>query len=189
MHYLKYSKNFYSQNGEGGVIAQILKEIKADFNDLTVCEFGASDGITYSNTFALIKKFNAKAIYIEGSKKLFRKLKQLTIKYPKIIAINKYVKYNGKNSLDNILSKYQLKKKFDLLSIDIDSYDLKVWENFKTLKPKIVIIEINSNLGPNIAQYHGHGKIGNSFFSTLKVGRAKGYALVNHYGNLIFVKK
>ena len=64
-----------------------------------------------------------------------------------------------------------------------------MWENFKTLKPKIVIIEINSNLGPNIAQYHGHGKIGNSFFSTLKVGRAKGYALVNHYGNLIFVKK
>ena len=66
MHYLKYRKNFYSQNGEDSVIAQILKEIRADFNDLTVCEFGASDGITYSNTFALVKKFNAKSINIEG---------------------------------------------------------------------------------------------------------------------------
>ena len=52
--------------------------------------------------------------------------------------------------MDNLLEKTNLPKDFEILSIDIDSYDLEVWESLVFYKPKIVIIEINSSYPPGI---------------------------------------
>jgi hypothetical protein len=191
MHYNRFRKNIFSQNGEDGVLLKIIWEIKLKLNNLEVCEFGASDGKLYSNTFNLVKEFNASAVYIEGNKKLYLKLLKLKDLYPSIFTINKYVKTKGKFTLDKILAKSKIKKNFDILSIDIDSYDLEVWKSLKNYRPKIVVIEINSHLIPGIKQYHNkkNNKVGNSFSSTVLVGLNKGYVLAHHYGNLIFVKK
>ena len=190
-NYNIYKKNIFSQNGEDGVILQILKEIDIDLKNLEVCEFGASDGVEYSNTFNLVKKFNAKAVYIEEDKDLFLSLMQLQSKYQSIIPINKSVNFVKPNTLDEILKGTGISQNFDVLSIDIDSDDLKVWMSLKKYSPKIVIIEINNDLKPGIYQLNDHKnkKIGNSFTSTLQVGIQKGYILVHHYGNLIFIKK
>ena len=78
----------------------------------------------------------------------------------------------------------------DLLSIDIDSNDLEIWESIIKYKPKIVIIEINSGLLPNIRQRHNAelGLQGNSFQSTLDVAKKKGYSPIVHTGNLILLR-
>jgi len=144
-----------------------------------------------SNTFALVEKYNYNAIYIEENEIKFKQLLQTAKKFPKIIPIHSTVARfkSSQNSLDNILLKTNIPKDFDILSIDIDSYDLDVWESLENYKPKIIIIEINSSILPGILWKHGSKKQGNSFTSTVNVGKNKGYELVCHTGNCIFVKK
>jgi len=91
-------------------------------------------------------------------------------------------------TLDNILAKSSIPKDFEVLSIDIDSYDCDVWQSLTNYEPKIVIIEINSSAPPGVLWRHGNKTQGNTFSSTLSVGVKKGYTLVCHTGNLIFVK-
>ena len=60
----------------------------------------------------------------------------------------------------------------------------------KNYIPKIVIIEINSDISPGILKRHNGKDIGgNSFSLTLEVALKKGYILTCHTGNLTFVKK
>ena len=188
----KFKRNVYSQNGEDGVVKEIINRL--DLNNkknLWCCEFGAWDGRHSSNTFVLVERCDFNAIYIEGDKNKFKHLLKTAKQFPKIIPINLVVERNelSINSLDNILLKTKIPKDFDILSIDIDSYDLDVWESLKNYKPKIVIIEINSSILPGILQRHDSKTQGNSFSSTLSVAKNKGYKLVCHLGNCIFVRE
>jgi hypothetical protein len=75
-------------------------------------------------------------------------------------------------------------KDYDILNIDIDSYDHEIWQEHK-LNPKIIIIEINSGLNPSV----NSDKIrGYNFTDSLNVGISKGYSCVCHTGNMIFVR-
>ena len=188
----KYKKNIYSQNGEDGILIHLLKKIKILKNDkdLWCCEFGAWDGIHGSNTFNLVKNYNFNAVYIEGDKDKFKDLLITKKKNSKIIAFNDYISHKNKSLLlDNILKKTKIIKNFDVLSIDIDSYDLAVWKSLKYYHPKIVIIEIDSGISPGIKQVYSKKKNGNSFTSTVEFAKKNGYELVSHTGNCIFLKK
>lgn len=186
----KFGKNKYSQNGEDGIIEIILSRLNLYNSDKCLCvEFGAWDGKLFSNTFNLVEK-GWNAIYIEGDEQRFKELLKTCLKFPKITPINTYISKDkfSDNSIDNILKKYSVPKDFDILSIDIDSFDLDVWESMENYNPKIVIIEINSSIPVGILSRHNSKISGNSFTSTLSVGSKKNYTLVCHTGNLIFIK-
>ena len=187
----KFRKNFFSQNGEDGVIFEILKRIKLKSKNNWCCEFGAWDGIHGSNTFNLVKNFNYKAVYIESDEQKYNDLILTQSKYPNIIALKKYVSYKRQSlySLDNILKKTNIKRNFEVLSIDIDSHDLAVWKSIEKYRPIIVIIEVNSSLEPGIKQIHSHKKKGNSFTSTINFATEINYQLLCHTGNCIFIDK
>ena len=51
----KYQSDIYSQNGEDGVIAEILTHLQLWDKDNWCVEFGAWDGKHLSNTFALVQ--------------------------------------------------------------------------------------------------------------------------------------
>ena len=190
---IEYKANIYSQNGEDGVLKEILKRLNLK-NKIKWCvEFGAWDGTHLSNTYNLVRK-GWKAVYIEGNRKKFNDLLKTKRKNRNIIAINEFVSRNrlSKNSLDNILKRTDIPKDFEILSIDIDSFDLEVWQSISFFDPKIVIIEINSAYPPGIIKWHSEeysNVNGNSFSATLKVGQDKGYDLICHTGNMIFIKK
>ena len=188
-----YRKNVFSQNGEDGVILFLLKKLKLlnKNNDLWCCEFGAWDGVNGSNTFNLVKNFKFNAVFIEADKKKYSDLLITKKNYSNIIAINKFVDFNykSKNSLDNILKKTKISKTFEVLSIDIDSFDLAVWKSLQRYRPKIVVIEINSGIKPGKKQVHSKDRQGNSFTSTVNFAKKNGYELVCHTGNCIFVAK
>lgn len=184
----KYKKNVYSQNGEDGIIEEIL--LRLGIKDGYVCEFGAFDGIYLSNTFNLIEK-GFKGVFIESDLERFKVLLKTAQKYPNITPINALVDFNDTpNSLDNILKKTNIPVDFDILSIDIDSYDYHVWKNLKFYRPKIVIIEINSEIDHEDREHiHIDGKfIGTSFRPMLELGIQKGYKFLLHTGNMIFAR-
>jgi hypothetical protein len=187
--YNTYKKNIHSQNGEDGIIEELLKRLEIENG--WVCEFGAFDGIYLSNTFSLVEKgFNA--VFIEGDEKRYNDLeKNLLVKYPNITGINAFVDHNDtENSLDNLLKKTNIPTDFDLLSIDIDSFDYQVWQSLKHYNPKIVIIEINSSINTDVED-HIHTPDtyqGTAFSPTYKLGIEKGYTFVLHTGNMFFVR-
>ena len=183
---LKFRGDYYSQNGEDGVIRELLKRLK--LNKLEVCEFGAWDGIHLSNTFNLIKNHSAKAVLIEGNDKRFKDLLKTAEIYKNITPVKAFID-TKENLLDVVLSNTFLKKDFDILSIDIESNDLEIWESLKNYMPKIVIIEIQSHILPGkIERYNLKKRTYNSFTSMINVGTNKGYTPVAHTGNLFFVR-
>jgi len=186
-----YRTNIHSQNGEDGVLNEIINRLGAMIPVQGTCvEFGAWDGKIFSNTFSLVEK-GWSAVYIEENEVRYDDLIQTSKRYPKIIPICAKVDHKkfSTNSLDNILKKTPLQKNFDILSIDIDSYDLEVWESMQNYEPKIVIIEINSAHRVGLKRRHSEHNDGNSFTSTLEVALEKNYNLVCHTGNLIFVRE
>ncbi|MDC3404555.1 hypothetical protein OAY26_02450 [Acidimicrobiia bacterium] len=184
-NYSKFKNNIYSQNGEDGVIQEILREL--DIGIGTCIEFGASRGKDNSNTYSLVEN-NWDALYIESDKNRFSELIENTKNFKNVAIVNKFVSHKpGKNDLDSILIEKKFEKDCDILSVDIDSEDLKVWEIFSG-RPKIVIIEINSTIKPGILNYHNEKEPGNSFSSTIAVAENKGYTLLCHTGNCIFLR-
>ena len=126
LHKFKFDE--YSQNGEDGVINEILKR-SFENKKLNVVEFGAGDIEKNSNTFNLLKnnKINF-SVFIEMDQNLFKKLVKLKNEYKQMIPIHNIVdfKAESENTIDKILKKNNINNNIDIMSIDIDSYDLEV---------------------------------------------------------------
>lgn len=188
MNLLSFRRNTYSQNGEDGIVAEILRVLKPKGLNNWCVEFGAWDGKHMSNTFNLVEKKNYRAVYIEGNSEYFKLLEKTVIEFPSIVPIYAMISdTDDEKSLDSLLKATELPYNYDLLSIDIDTYDLAVWANHLAYRPKVVIIEINSGIQPGILEWHHHFGRGNSFSATLSVAKSKGYTLICHTGNLIFI--
>jgi hypothetical protein len=185
---LAYRKNVYSQNGEDGILAELLNRLPETSG--WVCEFGACDGKRLSNTFRLVEQEGYSAVYIECDESNADALLQTAEEFPSIHPIIARVMPSGPSSLDSLLETTLIPRDFDILSIDIDSYDYQVWEGVSQYSPKIVVIEINSDvIDPwNMKHIHGGPYQGTAFLPMVRLGERKGYTLVVHTGNLIFVR-
>ena len=187
-----FSKKIYSQFGEDGILLEILNRLKNKNLDKWCVEFGAKDGISYSNTYNLIKHYNYNAVLIEGDKKYFKKLSK-NLPQKNIIKINKFVNFSGPNNLDEILGSTVIPENFDILSIDIDGCDFYIFESLIKYKPKIVCIEFN-HLIPNSVEFvqkkDFKTKQGSSAKSLIKLAEKKNYKLVgSSFSNLFFIDK
>ena len=187
MSWLNYRRNIYSQNGEDGILMVLFAEL--GITPRWVCEFGASDGKFCSNTFRLVER-GVNAVYIESDPQLYEKTRAACAAYPNVITMNTFVDFTGENTLDNLLATTPIPKDFDILSIDIDSYDYQVWNAVEEYTPKVVIIEINSSVSPldPLHIHDGQKYQGTGFLPMSRLGTKKGYTLLCHTGNLIFLR-
>ena len=74
----------------------------------------------------------------------------------------------------------------DLLSIDIDGNDYACWEAYNG-NARVVVIEINSSKDPATDDFAPDS--GANYSIMKKLGEQKGYFLLCHTGNLVFVQK
>jgi hypothetical protein len=182
----KYRRNVYSQNGEDGVIAEIVRRI--GLGRSWTCDVGAWDGRYGSNCYALVKR-GWPCLMIEADPRKFDYLQQLSARANGTIKpFHAHVDHRGgPESLDAIIERAQLPGPLEMISIDIDSYDYHVWQSF-THRPAIVVIEIGSSTPPGELYIFNGGRRLTSFSAMLELGRSKEYTLACHTGNMIFVR-
>jgi hypothetical protein len=188
---MRFARDVYSQNGEDGVLEEVFRRIGVA-QPGTFVEFGAGDGRSLSNTLRLAEA-GWSGVWIEGDLHSAAKAAEEARRFDgRVEVLHNLVATAGDNRLDALLARTKLQPRYgrngvDFMSIDIDSYDLAVWESLFVYHAKVVLIEINSSVPVGVEQRHGDGKEGNSFSSTMKVAADKGYRLACHTGNLVFV--
>lgn len=152
-------KGKYSQNGEHGILIEAIKRI--GLTSGKTAEFGAPSMEYCSNTFELPDTFE---------KKFYDN--QATSPGVKMVTI----------SPDNVNA---IIGEVDVLSIDTDGQDFPIWQAYRHT-PAIVVIEINSSFPPDID--HVSAEKGASFKSMNELAESKGYFLLIHCGNNIYIR-
>jgi hypothetical protein len=187
---LDNKKHIYSQTIEDGVIEQIFKNIGT--TNKYFVEFGAWDGIAFSNTANLRINEGWKGLLLEGNKEKADQFDYVTHSF--ITAEN----------INDLFEKNNVPKQFDLLSIDIDGNDYWIWKAIdeSRFEARVVIIEYNCNFpdqnlscaikysseldstNPSIYYYSA------TIPALKKLGESKGYSLIFRVNlhNLFFVK-
>lgn len=203
---LSHRKRFFSQQGEDGLLAFVLSKIP-DKTGWCV-EFGAWDGKSESNTYSFISQRNYRGVMIEADPLKYNLLRE-NMKAYDTICVNAFVRPEGENKLDNILSQTPIPKQFDLLSIDVDGDDYHIWQSLDKYQPKVVIIEINIRDKPGVKRINNPsspvargnngtaipsmwgitGYTGTSISSMTELAIEKQYSLLaNVHCNAIFVR-
>lgn len=172
----RFARNVVSQFGEDGIIEEIFARIG---DGATYCvEFGAWDGKHLSNTWNLWHNLGWSAVLIEGHEERFETLRQETHAFPKVTAVNVYVAASGEHNLDRILSDCGAPSNFDLLSIDIDGDDYYVFESLRNFLPRLVILEFNPTIPPELDIVQSPGEyFGASARAMVRLAETKGYTL------------
>jgi len=177
--------NFYSQHGEDGILAELFRRL--DLNSGYFVEFGAWDGMRYSNTYMLAQS-GWSGCYIEGDPARYDTLRR-NVPQESIRKVIRFVQPSGPDSLDSILQEVGAPRVPEVLSIDIDSDDLAVWRGLKTFRPLCVVIEYNPTIPYDTRFENVSGKNwGNGPRSITEHAAGTGYRLVAvTRTNLIFL--
>lgn len=170
----KYGLNVHSQNSEDGIIQECLRRL--DITSGRAVEIGANDGHWMSNTRLLLENGWSGA-FVEASWPLYLKCKENWSHRKDVKCICSKVDGRNVNAF--------VDDSCDVLSVDTDGSDFEIFKGLKA-KPKIVIVEIDSSIPPDVDGFNSDG--GSGYLPMLRLGREKGYFLLAHTGNLIFVR-
>ena len=171
-----FAEDVTSQSGEDGIIAEIFRRIGVEHN--CCVEFGAWDGKHLSNTWSMWHEQGWRAVLIEGNPERHAALARSLANFPKVRALCAYVQPEGENALDNLLAGCGLEQDFDLLSIDVDGDDYHIWRGLKRYRPRVVVIEYNPTIPPDLELVQSKGAyFGASARALVSLADAKGYRL------------
>ena len=168
--------NVYSQWGEDGIIEKIFQIIGTESKNCI--EFGATEGIYFSNTANLWKHKNWKAILIESNPKHYSSLMSNT-KGSQCICLIEKIGISETDSLEHHLSQINFDEPIDLLSIDIDGNDYYVLNTLKHLRPRVIICEYNPSFPAHMNIFSKLNNFSGCSVGALnRVARKKGYTLI-----------
>lgn len=170
-----------SQNDEDGIIHEIFKRI--GITKKIFVEIGVGDGKENNTAFLLSQGW--KGFWFDGDDSFLNYINSRNdlgngCIIPSILFVDK----------ENIIKYFELLKipvDFDLLSIDIDQNTYYIWEVLVEYKPRVVVIEYNAVIPPDIewkAEYNakktwdGSHNYGASLKAYEILGSRLGYSLV-----------
>jgi hypothetical protein len=176
---LKYQFRVNSQNGEDGIINEIMKRIGV--NDKVFVEIGVGEGTENNTAFLLSQGWSG---YWIDSVNFLKTLQKNRITKDTLKGMVTFV--NQENIVD-IFSKLAVPKEFDILSLDIDQNTYYIWEVLEDYKPRVIVVEYNSFLPPDInwkvnydpnRVWDGSHNFGASLKAYELLGNKLGYSLV-----------
>jgi hypothetical protein len=188
---LRFKKNVFSQNGEDGIVEALFQAITP--RNRVCCEFGASDGVRFSNSRRLILD-GWKGIMIEADLRSFQELTRTYASSPNVSCVNASVD-GGANRLERILERSGLSASgptIDFLSIDIDGLDYEILESLE-VRPAVICIEVNGAQRPDTVERTPRDiaarNVGQSLTVMAQIAETKGYDLVCYTSNAFLVRR
>ena len=179
----KYSQKVYSQNGEDGILREILNRI-GTINQYFV-EFGSGDG-SENNTVYLLKVQGWSGLWMDGDKSAIDRAKRSFSKEIEANQLVAEVEFITAENVEELFKRYSVPNEFDVLSIDIDHNDYHVWKAIK-YNPRVLVVEYNAIFQPGmdwVVEYQADAvwdrtsHFGASLSAFERLGREKGYSLV-----------
>ena len=177
----KYAKNYFaSQNGEEGLLEEALRRMEITSGHCV--EIGANDGLYCSNTALLLRGELPSApgpwsgVMVEYDWNLFERCRTNWASYQGVTVTCSGVTEQNVGAF--------VREDCDVLSSDTDGSDFSIFKGLQ-VKPKIVIVEIDSSIPPGDARFNEDGAPG--YTPMLELGLSKGYFLLVHCGNMMFV--
>jgi len=160
---------------------------KLPVRDRWCVEFGAGNDSHGSTTHRLIAGQDYSAVLIEGVPEKCRYLHKLYENNRKVLVFEKFVSFHpeDKDCLDRILSGTPVPPDFDFLSIDIDGNDYHVWNAIRQYSPKLVMIEFNPTIPPEVDYVQpadASVNFGNSLAALVRMAKSKSYELIGVIG-------
>jgi hypothetical protein len=171
----------FSQNGEDGVIEEILARIGT--GDGTFVEFGVGAGIE-ANCVFLASVLGWPGLFMEADPDLFAQLDARYEGHPSVRAVRATV---TPETVDALLREHAPSPEPDVLSIDVDGVDYWIWRALEA-RPRVVVIEYNAHLGPDAelvqplaprVAWDGSDYFGASLAALRALAGRKGYRLVH----------
>jgi len=169
----------FSQNGEDGIIKEILNRIGKDNLSGNIVEFGTETGIEICSRL-LVENHGFNALFIEASKEKFNHLQHMYTHNTRVVCYNEYVSVNNINNLISSVFPGDI----DIIIIDIDGIDYQIF-NAVNNKPKLFIVEYNASLPSDLslvnlsAVWDGTANFGASIRALEKIANEKGYSLIH----------
>lgn len=177
-----YEARVFSQNGEDGVIAELVTRLGADSH--TFVEFGIGAG-EEGNCVLLADVFGWSGVFLEGDPEASLRL---TAKYRHNERVATRHAWVTPANIESLLQESAVVEEPDVLSIDLDGNDYWVWEAIRNHQPRIAIVEYNSALEvtSTLAQPYAVERVwdgrsasfGASLGALEHLGHEKGYELV-----------
>jgi len=136
----------YSQNDEDGILLFIFSVIGT--TNKTVVEICASDGIE-CNAANLIINHGWNAFLFDANFKAINKGTSFYKSHPNTFTLPpKFVHaWVTRGNINNLFIENEISGEVDLLSIDLDGVDYWIWEAIETIRPRLVVAEIQCILG------------------------------------------
>lgn len=177
-----YELGVYSQNGEDGVLAEIVRRIGPGGREFV--EFGVESGVE-GNCVALADVLGWSGLFMETDDAHARALAAKYRGSPRVRTAQARI---TAENVDDLFARNGVSAEPDVLSVDVDGNDLWIWKALTHARPRVVVIEYNAALDhdrPLVQPYdpdwtwRGTDWYGASLGALELVAAEKGYALVH----------
>lgn len=178
----QFELRVFSQNGEDGVLAEILRRIGV--GERCFVEFGVESG-REGNCVYLADVAGWSGLFMDGDERFFAGLHQ---KYRASKRVCTTLALVTPENVQELFAKGAVPPEPDVLSIDVDGADYWIWEAIEDYRPRVVVVEYNSALDPcrRLVQpadlregWDGSDYFGASLGAMRALGERKGYRLAH----------
>ncbi len=179
-HLLRFERSVRSQNGEDGIVLEILRRIAP--TDYSFLEIGASDG--KENCTAALLESGWRGAWIEGDPAKALLAQERTDGLPVKVA----QAFVDRDNIVAVTDQLAVADRVDLLVIDIDGNDYWVWKQLAArVAARVVVIEYNAVAGPSVRWimpydprhiWQETARHGASLAALADLGRQLGYSLI-----------
>jgi hypothetical protein len=176
-----FERRVYSQNGEDGILEEILRRIGVSGRFFV--EFGVETGAE-CNCARLAREENWSGLFMEADPVLFVALAESYRVLPAVRCVHAII---SSDNIEQLLADNGVPEEFGVLSIDIDGNDYWVRKAIRRWGPQVVVIEYNASHPPErrwvMAENPSHRGDGTDYYgaslrSLATLGQEKGYTLV-----------
>lgn len=182
----RYEYSWLSQNGEDGIIRYLFDEI--GYESRWFVEFGF--GAVQCNSLRLLVHEGFNGLLMDGSSENVDFFNHVAKKrgFERAKAVQAFI---TRENLQQLVVDNGVPHDIDLLSLDVDGNDYWFWEELECVSPRVVCIEYNAGLGPDLCVtvpydpgFERYSKHPSGFFhgaslaALEKLGRHKGYYLI-----------